>query len=317
LSRAVYVITRLGLPDALAAGPRPLGELADEVGANADFLGRVVRTLAMVGVFRTGADGVVALGPLGRALVADEPQSVRDLTLVVHETQWDVFGELLECVKQGRPAVDICHGESYWSVLERDPAQAERFTRAMADVTATVETPLLALYDIGDPELVVDVGGADGEVLVQLLARAPGARGIVFDLPHIVPAAATVVEAHGMSDRVELVGGSFFDSVPAGGDRYMISTVLHDWADDEVDRILANVRAAIRPDGRLAVVEHLVPEGDEPHFAKILDLTILAILTGRERTEAEWAVRFRKAGFEPERTISAGTGLSLIEAVPV
>jgi hypothetical protein len=316
LSQALYVVARLGVPDALAGGPRPVAEVAAEVGAHPGHLARVLRALAMVGVFRTEAPGVFALGPLGGPLCGDTPGSLRDLAITMHETQYEAFGSLLESVRQGRPAADLRFGEPFWTWLERRPGQVERFTRAMANVTATVQSPLLALYDIGDAQLVVDVGGADGSVLVKLLDGRPDARGVVFDLPHVVPAAAAVLDAHGIAERVQLVGGSFFDRLPAGGDRYVLSRVLHDWPDEACGRILANVREAIAPDGRLVVMEYVVPEGDVPHFSKMLDITMLAMLDGKERTESEWHALLRGSGFEPLRTVTVGTDISAIEAVP-
>jgi hypothetical protein len=314
LSQALYVAARLGVPDALAAGPRPIAALAAELGVDRASLARLVRTLTAVGVFRSEGPGRYGLGPLGPTLTTGTPGSVRDLAIMWLETHYGAFGRLLDGVRQGRPAADLHYGEPFFSWLGRHPDHVARFTGAMADLTASLKAPALARFDLGDARLVVDVGGADGAVLAQLLADAPAVKGIVYDLPHVVGAADDLLARHDLADRVRGEGGDFFTGVPAGGDLYVLAFVLHDWSDAECVRILANVRRAMAPGGRLALIEFVVPDGDEPHPAKMIDLTMLGMLTGQERTRDQWATVLGLAGFELTGIATAEGEVSIIDA---
>jgi hypothetical protein len=316
LSQAVYVAAKLGVADHLTDGPRPATEVAELVGADSTALRRLLRTLAAVGVFSEDAEGRVGLTPLGATLVSDAPGSMRDLALMWMETHYGPFGDLLHTARTGEPAAQHHYGQPFWAWLSQHPEQVARFSRAMANLTDGIKFAAVASCDLSGATTLVDVGGADGSVLALLLERYPTLRGVLFDLPHVVPAGEKLLADRGLAPRVEVVGGDFFAAVP-GGDAYLCSFVLHDWSDDEALAILRTIRAAAVPGARLRILELLVPPGDEPHLAKTIDLTMLGMLSGRERTEAELVELARQAGFRVERVVATPSPMSIVEAVAV
>jgi hypothetical protein len=183
----------------------------------------------------------------------------------------------------------------------------------MAEVTSGLRAGMFEGYQLPSGQVVADIGGADGSVLIELLRRHPGRRGIVFDRPAIVPAADASIARAGLGDRVTVVSGDFFDAVPAA-DVYVLGYILHDWDDDAATRILRTIATAGRPGARLLVVEGIVPPGDVPHLTKMIDLTMLGVVTGRERTEQEYRDVLAGAGFAVERVVETATPFSIIEA---
>jgi hypothetical protein len=312
ISQALYVAAKLGIPDALVDGPRPVAEVAAAVGADERATRRLLRTLASLGLFTHDGGGTVSLTPLGATLATGTPGSMRDLALMWMETHYDAFGELLDGVRQGKPAADLHYGMPFFGWLSGQPEQIVRFSGAMGNLTGGIKAAAIAGTVVEDAGTIVDVGGANGEMLASLLARHPQARGILYDLPHVVPGSAKAIAEVGLAARVEVVGGDFFTSVPAG-DTYLLSFVLHDWADDECVTILERIREA-NAGARLVVVEFVVPPTDEPHMAKMIDLTMLGMLTGCERTESEWRALLARAGFTLDAIESGPSPLSVLRA---
>src|SRR5262245_19309090 len=260
LSQALYVAAKLGVADELGEGPRPVDAIADAVGAQPELLARILRVLASVGVFSEVEHGVFARTPLGATLAADEPGSMRNLALTWMETHYVPFSRLVDTVKAGTPAAELHYGEPMFDWLAKDPYHVEVFSAAMADVGAGIRAAALTTLDVSDLGTLVDVGGADGTMRSMVLANAPGTRGVLFDLPHVVPSASAVLERENLADRVEVIGGDFFAALPSG-DGYLISQVLHDWNDDEAVQILRNVAAAGGSGARLVLIEVVVPPG--------------------------------------------------------
>jgi DNA-binding Lrp family transcriptional regulator len=297
-TRALALVSELGVSDALANGPRPVADIAREVGADAETLHRLLRALAADGVFAEEAPGVF------RNTDASE--------LLGRGTGWNDFAHLFGSVwyravgeldATGEPSFPREFATDFWSWLAARPDERASFDRAMAQGKEG-RLERLASVEWRDGETVVDVGGGNGSLLVELLRLHPGLRGIVFDLPE------TVRDEEALGEQIEFVAGSFFERVPEG-DVYLLSTILHDWDDERATAILHTIRAAARADARLLILDAVVPEGNEPSGAKWLDLLMLTLLGGRERNEAQWRSLLDAGGFTPVRFHPA-----LIEAQP-
>jgi hypothetical protein len=314
VSQALYAAAALGVADRLRDGRRDAAAVAGEVGADPMSLRRVLRTLASVGVFTETTDGLFGLTPLGETLTSDSPASMRDLALVWMETHYAPFGGLLDTVRTGDCAATTFYGEPFFHWLGGHPDQVKRFTGAMANLTNGIKLGAIGTIDFAGAGCIVDVGGADGTVLAHILGSAPGTTGVAFDLPHVVAAARPRLAGYGLGDRLQLAGGDFFESVPAGADLYLLSMVLHDWSDAEASRLLASIKAAAPAGARLVAFELVVPDGDGPHMAKMIDLTMLGMLNGRERTRAEYRLLLEQAGFEFEAVTATPTPVSVITA---
>ena len=314
VSQALYAAAALGVADQLLAGPAAAEVLAERTGAHPPSLHRLLRTLAGVGVFTEPEPGVFALTPLGQTLTSSQPGSMRDLAIMFMETHYAPFAELIHAVRTGRPAAEHYYGEPFFAWLSHHPEQASRFTAAMANLTSGFKTAAIASLPLDDTRTIVDVGGADGTVLATILAAHPHMRGVLFDLPHVITSAPETLARHGVDDRVDCVGGDFFESVPAGADAYLVSVVLHNWPDQQAQRILANIAAAGGSGARLLMIEFVVPPGDTPHLSKMSDLNMLAMLDGKERTETEWRELLTAADFTGIDIHQTGTPLSVIQA---
>ena len=273
--------------DQLVDGPRSVADVADAIGADPSALRRLLRTLASLGVFTEPEPGVFAVTPLGRTLASDEPGSVRDMALMWMETHYDPFSRLVDTVKTGVTAADLHYGEPFFDWISQHPEQVSQFTRAMANLSNGIKAGAVAAYDFNGAGTIVDIGAADGALLAQILARAPSTNGVAFDLPHVIADAGAAIKGHGLGDRLRAESGNFFDAVPAGADTYLLSLVLHDWEDERAGKILENIRKAAKAGTTILALEPVMPAGDEPHMSKMLDLTMLAMTGGLERTEEE------------------------------
>ena len=285
-TRALALVADLRVADALAAGPRPVEELALEVGADPDTLHRILRALASDGVFAEEEHGV-----FGNTEASE---------LLRRWDGWDDFAHLFGGVwlraigeleaTSGEPPFPRIFGMDFWSWLAEHPDERASFDRAMLEGWERRVERLAELDWRGD-DVVVDVGGGNGSLLVALFRRHPGLRGIVFDLPE------TNRDEAALGDRIEFVSGDFFERVPPG-DVYVLSTILHDWDDERAAAILRSIRTAAAPDARLLVLDSVVPPGNEPHGAKWLDLLMLTLFDGRERDEAQWRALLAAGDFE-------------------
>ncbi len=314
-AQTLYVAAKLGIADELAGGPLSVDELATRTSTNADALCWILRALAVEGVFEEVEPRTFAVTELGRLISEDAPGSRRYDSLMLAEQVAPVFGHILESVRTGQPAARLVFGKPYFDWLVEHPDAAETFNKAM-ESGATARLPTLLSLDLWDDVThVVDVGGGNATALVALLTAHPQLHGVVFDLPHVKGEAEAVIASSGLGARCDFVGGSFFESVPEGGDVYILLQILHDWNDADATRILHSCREAIRDRGRLVVVEYvLTDEGGDG--AKWLDVLMLVMLGGRERREAEWRRLLSRGGFEVER-ITSGARASAIEARPI
>jgi O-methyltransferase domain len=284
-TRAYAIVAELGVAHELAEGPRPVEEVARAVGADADVLYRLLRALASDGVFAEQERGVFANTPVSERMLDESVSAFAHLFGgVFHRT-----AGALEA--GGKPSFAELHGTDFWTWLGSNPTERSAFDRAMGGRGTGTADRLATVQWRGD-ETVVDVGGGNGALLVELVRRSPGLRGIVFDLPE------TDRDEAALGDRVAFVSGSFFERVPEG-DVYVLSGILHDWDDESAAAILRTIREAAHDGARLLVLDSVVPAGNEPHGAKWLDLLMLALLAGRERDAEQWKELLASGGFEP------------------
>jgi ubiquinone/menaquinone biosynthesis C-methylase UbiE len=317
VSQALYAAAELGIADLLAGGPRTADDLATASGAHAPSLARVLRLLASEGVFVEMEDGRFALTPMAEALRRDVPGSMRPSVLFSGgETLWWSWGHLTHAVRTGKPAFDYVHGTDFFEYFRQHPNEWALFDQLMTTQTTPATRAVAAAYDFSPFKTIVDVGGGRGALMLELLAAYPHLRGIVFDQPAVAAGARQAIEAAGLTGRCEAIGGDFFAAVPEGCDAYLLKSVLHDWDDERCDAILRACRRAVPADGRLLVVEMLVPPGNEPSFAKSQDVNMLVNLGGRERTEAEYRALYAAAGFTLSRIIPAQGEMHVIEGIP-
>ncbi len=314
VSQALYVAAKIGVADHLVDGPAPVDHLAAAVDADPLALARLLRTLASLGVFSEAEPGTFALTPLGATLVSDGPGSMRDLALMWMETHYDPFGGLLGTVRTGQSAATEHYGQPFFSWLAGQPGQVDRFSRAMANLTDGIKAGAITSYDFSGRGSIVDVGAADGALLAKILTSTPDVTGIAFDLPHVVTEAAATLKSYGLGDRLTAQAGDFFDAVPGGADTYLLSMVLHDWNDQDATRLLTNIRAAAQPGARVLAFELVMPAGDQPHMSKMIDLTMLGMLSGRERTDTEMRTLFEGAGLTYDGAVATPTPISIVEA---
>lgn len=312
-AQGIHAAVELRIPDLLAAGPKTAAELASECGAHPPTLERLLRALASLEIFECAEDGRYKNTELGDVLRGNHPESQRDGgVFLTAPFLWRPLGELAESVRTGKPAFDAVFGQSFFEYLAGHAEDAALFNRVMTQGIAWTAPALLKAYDFSRFERLVDVGGGQGALLRELLAATPRLKGILFDLPSVVAGAAAILE-NGVAGRAEIVGGNFFDSVPGGGDGYLLKGVIHDWSDEDAVRILGNVRKAIRPDGTLLLMESLIDSDERP--AGLGDLLML-VIGGRDRSEEELRRLLAEAGFTLTQVIPA-VATSLIECHPV
>jgi hypothetical protein len=315
---AIHAAARLGVADKIAGSARPVDELAREVNADAESLFRLLRALAGVGIFAEGPARAFAHTPLSEALREGVPGSMRGLAVMTGLLHLRAWPEIVHSVRTGQTAFQKVFGRPLFEQLGVDAEQGAAFDAAMAGYTAATSAAVVGVYDFGRYRKIVDVGGGNGALLAAILPRSSQAAGIVFDLPQVVDRARAFLAQQGLGGCCEVVGGDFFASVPSGGDAYALKMVLHDWDDMRSIAILKNVRQAIRPDGRVLVIEAVIdPASGAGAPSKLLDVNMLVMTGGRERSADEFAALFRASGFALERIVTANPVVNVIEARPV
>lgn len=315
-SQTIYAAAKFGIADLLKDGPRSVEDLAAATNTNAGALYRLLRALASVGLFAEGPPRQFALTPLGELLRSDVPGSQRALALMTGDEQFQAWGEIVYSIETGQTSFDKIFGQPIFDYLREHPDKGRIFDEAMTGIHGRETAAILDSYDFAGIDVLADVGGGNGSNLTALLEHHPAMRGILFDLSHVVERAKERVGASAAKDRCQLIGGSFFESVPEGADAYLMRHIIHDWDDEKSLTILKNCRAAMPAGGKLLVVESVIPPGNDPFGGKFLDLTMLLIPGGKERTEDEYRALYEEAGFELSRIVPSKTELSVIEGVP-
>ena len=315
ISQAVGTAARLGVSDQLVDSPRKSSEIAHAVGADPQALFRLMRMLASIGVFTMDQQGGFGLTPLGDTLRSSVPGSLRSFAIA--ETapgHWQPWGKMHEAIKTGKPMCKSALGMELWDWYSKNPEEGEYFTAAMGDFSAAVSDEVVRIYDFAKCETVADVGGAHGILLAAILKANPKMRGILFDLPHVTATAGESLKIRKIGQRCEVVTGNFFESVPPGADIHVLKNIIHDWSDTECITILTNCHQALKPNGKLLLVEIVIPPDNAPSMAQAMDLNMLVLLTGKERTELEYQDLLTAGGFKLDRVMPTQTPFSVIEA---
>ncbi len=317
LTGCLVAVARLGVADRLRDEPRPIEELARELGADAPSLYRVLRALAAVGVFAEGPDRAFAHTPLSAALRTGVPGSMHGLAAMTGLMHLHAWPALAHTLQTGETAFDHVFGKGVFEHATSNAEAGAAFDAAMASYTAGTSNAVVGGYDFSRFGTIVDLGGGNGALLSAILRKFPEPRGVTFDLPSVSERARASLGASGLDARCEVVAGDFFDIVPAG-DAYTLKMILHDWDDERSRAILRNVRRAIRPGGRILVMEAVLEAGNGVGApAKLLDVNMLVMTGGRERSAAEYAALFDATGFRLERVVPAHPMLGIVEGIPV
>jgi hypothetical protein len=316
IARCVYVTAKLGIADLLKDGPKTAGELATATNTHAPSLFRVLRALAAVQVLTQSDDYRFGNTPLSDTLRSDAPGSLRAFAMSeLGEEHYPAWGELLHSVQSGGIAFDKAFGEPVWEFFAKHPDNAKIFNDSMSGMTAQAETSLHAAYDFSGINTIIDVGGGHGGLITSILTRNPAMRGILFDAPVVVEGSKPKIAGSPIANRCEVIGGDFFQSVPSGGDAIIMKWIIHDWNDEQSIAIMKNCHRALPENGKLILVEAVVPPGDEMHFAKFIDLNMLVMTGGRERTEEEFRELYEAAGFRLTRVVPTESPFSVIEGL--
>lgn len=316
VTQALYVVAKLGIADLLVEGPLPVSVLAAKTKTDESALYRVLRSLAGMGIFVESQPKVFALTPYAEPLRSDVPNSMRDLVIFMgEEWHWRVWGRMLYSVQTGKPAWGMVHGSEVFDYFQSNPEQYEIFNRAMTGMSSSSAAAIVAGYDFSPIDTLVDIAGGHGLLLAQILRTNPKMKGVLFDLPDVIAGAGSLFKQENVSDRVETVSGNFFEAVPEGAEGYLMKHIIHDWDDERCISILKNIRAVMNSNAKVLIVEVVLPEGNEPHFGKLMDLEMLVSPGGIERTPNEYRDLLGRAGLHMTRIIPTKSAYSIVEAV--
>jgi hypothetical protein len=315
-TQAIHVAVTLGIPDLLRNGAVACDQLASATGSHPGALYRLLRALAAVGIMQESEDRRFALTRLGGGLVSDAECSRNAwVKFAAGPPMWAAWGHLLHSVRSGETGFRRAHGQDVWSFRAANRAESALFDLAMREHARDIAREMLSAYDFTQFSHIVDVGGGNGTLIAGLLAACQQATGTLLDLAHVVAGAGEVLEQAGVSQRCKVLAGSFFDSVPAGGDVYVLKSIVHDWDDREAQDILRNCRRAMSADARLLVVERMLAPPNEGLEGKLSDLNMLVNAGGRERTSEEFTALLAGAGFEVRATSRLPRSRFIMEAI--
>jgi len=315
ISKPIYVAAELGIADMLADGPKSIEKLAQASQSHAPSLYRMMRALASVGIFLETEAKRFELTPMAEYLKTGEMRSIA----LMFNSDWSdkAWGYFLDSVKIGGTAFEKAHGMSVSDWLEKNPEAAEVFDEANAIKAGSSHRAIVDVYDFSGIHTLTDVGGGLGVLMAEILIANPLMEGIVADTPSVIQKTGKKIQARGIEDRCQAVECDFFEKIPAGSDAYLMSNILHDWPDEQCRIILTNCHRAMKTESKLLVVEMVIAPGNEPSVAKLLDLEMLVITGGRERTEAEFNNLFVSSGFKPSRIILTKESVCVIEVIRV
>lgn len=310
-------VGRLGVADLLEKEPLSADEIAKRTGTNPDAMARTLRALVYTGVFSRRDDGKFENNRLSRALL-DEDDSCRAFAVyIASKSNQHAWADFAETLRTGKNAFVRVHGASVWDWFDAHPEERETFARAMMSITIGEAAGVATTYPFGEAKKVCDVGGGRGTLLSEILLHHPKVQGVLVDAPGVLESAKSLLDARGVRDRVELVPGSFFDSVPSGADVYVLKTVLHDWDDERSKKILSVVRSAMTPGARLVLVDYIVEPDCDDHGVMVDVHMMLVCDDGRERSRADFERLLQATGFRMERFLRTSTSMGIVEGVAV
>jgi hypothetical protein len=315
MTQLVYVAAELGIADQLWEGPKSAAELALLVGADREYLFRIMRALVSIGVFDQNENEEYLLNPLSEFLCQRVEGSLHKIA-IRHGAEWTwlPWGELIHAVRTGTPAFDHAFGRSHWEYLAGHPDVNEGFSCSMAESAALITSAVLRQYEFSEIGTIIDVGGGYGSLLAGILKAYPTTLGVLFDQAEVVSRAGETLTHQGVINRCECISGDFFTAVPSGGDVYILQRIIHDWNDAKALQILKNCRKAMGNSGKLLIVDRIMPGTSAPSPVKIVDITVMVLYGGgRERTELEFRDLLAQANIRISRMIPLQTESSMIE----
>ena len=316
VSMSLSVAARLRIADHLANGPRSVEELSRATTTHQPSLYRLMRALASVGVFRSNDQEQFELTEVGALLRSGIPGSMRGVADYCGEMwSWRAWESMQHSIETGETAFDSVFGESVFEYLSKHPEESAVFNEGMTGFSGTAALAIIETYDFSRFQSIIDIGGGHGHLLASILREFVKLRGAVFDSTHVVKGSHDTFHKFGVADRAESIGGDFFREVPAGFDAYLLKHIIHDWNDNDCGRILQTIRRASSAGTTLLIFEMVIPPGDEPHPGKLLDLEMLVVASGQERTATEYQSLLSANGFRLERIIPLRSPLSIVEAV--
>ena len=318
VARLVSVAAELGIADVIGDGRKTTEEIAAATKTHAPSLYRALRGLAGANIFREDGEGVWTNTTLSKVLRSNVPGSLRYAAIAaMGQEHYVAWGALADCVRTGETGMKHALGKEIWEYYRENEKHAKNFDQFMVDFSAGVNAALLKAYDFGGIEHLIDVGGGHGGVISAVLQQYPKLKGTLFDQPYVVDGAKRTLDLAGVADRCDRVGGNFFESVPTGGDAYLMKFIVHDWNDEKSLTILKNIRRAIKPNGKLINVDVVVNEGNGADWGKLMDVNMLVMTSGLERTAKQFKELLAKAGFKLTRVVPTECPLSIVEAIPV
>jgi O-methyltransferase domain len=316
-TQMLSAVAQLDIADKLAGGPKTAHELAQQSGTQPHMLYRIMRTLSSLGVFEELPDRMFQLTEISQLLRTGVPVSLRDMVVFFAST-WSSKGcqHLLDAMKTGKSGIEEAFGINVFQYLGGHPDDLEVFQGAMTGFSSVQSPAAVNAYDFSQFRRVIDVAGGHGALLAHILRANPHATGAVYELPEVVANGPELAKSHGLVGRMDFIAGNMFDSVPAGGDCYVLKYIVHDWGDDNAKKFLSNIRKGIQPQGKLIAIDSVISPG--PHIGKIFDAYMEVLMPGGvERTQEEFAALYEACGFKLTRVISTGSYLSIVEGVPI
>ncbi|MGI6454981.1 MAG: methyltransferase [bacterium] len=318
-THVIYCAATLGIADLIDSTAKSVEDLAQATDTHTPSLYRIMRTLAGMGIFTETTPGSFAHTPLSESLRKDSPGSLHGMALMMgtewHSRSWE---NLMYSVRTGKTAFDYTYGEPFFDYMQKNQDAGKIFYGAMTSISHYQAEMISSTYDFSSFHTVADIGAGHGFLLLSVLQKYPQLQGILYDLPPVAEIASSGIEAQGLSDRCQAIGGDFLESVPAGADLYMMKYIIHDWDNERAARILQNCRQMMPENGKLLIIDVVLPQGNTPHPGKYVDIEMLVMTEGgRERTETEFYDLLEQTGFRLNRVIPTDTYISLIEGVPV
>ncbi len=318
VSKCTGIAAELGVADLLKDGPKSAGQLAAATGTREDELYRVMRMLASVGLFVELPEQQFQLTPVSALLCEERPDSMRSMArMAMFGEHWNAWSKLIDVVRHGGIATDLAEGEDIWAHYRNNPDRAAIFDKAMTNFSRQSDDTIAASFEFGNYKCVCDVAGGHGTQVEAILKAHPGVNGILFDQDYVIEGAKERFAAAGLTERTSTVAGNFFESVVAGADVYTAKNIIHDWDDAKSITILKNIRKVIPLHGRLLLLEITVGPANVPDPGKFMDINMLAMTGGRERTAGDFAKLFAASGFELGRVIPTQSLVFIVEGVPV
>lgn len=315
-SCCIYSAAKLNIADLLADGPRTTIQLAEATSSDASSLYRVLRALASVGIFTENNQGQFANTTLSETLKSDVPGSMKAMAIAQLGDHFKAWVNLIYSIKTGNIAFDNAEGMTVWKYYESHPEEGINFMKAMTGMSNASVMNVLPAYDFSSFKTLVDVGGGNGALLMGILGLSPESSGIVFDMAYVIEETKKSITANGFGSRCIAEAGDFFVSVPTGADAYLMKMILHDWTDEQSITILKNCSQAMKADSKLLIIECVISEGNTPHPGKFLDINMMVMTGGKERTEKEFAVLLEKGGLKLTRVVYTHSPMfSIVEAV--